>query len=177
MFKFIIISLVCLFVGLIAFQNIDPNIKNPIDDSSISEVDESKVSATIEGEVVIPGIYRLDKDGTLNDLINAAGGLLESADQDAINRDVLLSTQVYFYIPPISVFMNDCEPAIAEKININQATAEQLATLSFVSDALAAKIVEYREKNGPFKTIEQLKEVSGIGQATYEKIRDFVTLK
>ena len=49
--------------------------------------------------------------------------------------------------------------------------------MSFVSDALAAKIVEYREENGPFETIEQLKEVSGIGQATYEKIRDFVTLK
>ena len=73
--------------------------------------------------------------------------------------------------------MNDCEPAIAEKININQATVEQLATLSFVSDSLATKIVQYREENGPFQTIEQLKNVSGIGQATYEKIRDFVTLK
>lgn len=177
MFKFIIISLVCLFVGLVAFQNIDPNIKTPIDDTSISEIDETKVSATIEGEVVIPGIYRLDKEATLNDLIVAAGGLLESADNDAINKDVLLSDQNYFYIPPISVFMNDCEPAIAEKININQATVEQLATLSFVSDSLATKIVQYREENGPFQTIEQLKNVSGIGQATYEKIRDFVTLK
>ena len=90
MFKFIIISLVCLFVGLVAFQNIDPNIKTPIDDTSISEIDETKVSATIEGEVVIPGIYRLDKEATLNDLIVAAGGLLESADNDAINKDVLL---------------------------------------------------------------------------------------
>ena len=80
MFKFIIISLVCLFVGLVAFQNIDPNIKTPIDDTSISEIDETKVSATIEGEVVIPGIYRLDKEATLNDLIVAAGGLLESAE-------------------------------------------------------------------------------------------------
>ena len=177
MFKFIIISLVCLFVGLIAFQNIDPNVKTPVDGSSLSEVDETKVSATIEGEVVIPGIYRLDKEGTLGDLINAAGGLLESADVNAINADVLLSKQTYFYIPPLSVFMNDCEPAVAEKININEATVEQLATLSFVSDSLATKIVQYREENGPFETIEQLKEVSGIGQATYEKIRDFVTLK
>lgn len=178
MIKAIAIVIIGMFVCLFAFQQLDPNI--PANNDNIQEVvdNQNSLSITIEGEVVMPGIYKLANDDILNDLIVAAGGLLESADQDAINLSLSLEGRDYFYIPSKTAYANNCEiTAEVEKVNINSANADQLATLSYVSDTLATRIVEYREENGPYMCIEDLMNVKGIGQATYERIRDYVTLK
>ena len=64
-----------------------------------------------------------------------------------------------------------------EKININKATEEELDTLPGIGESTAKKIIEYREEKGTFKNIEELKEVSGIGDAKFDKIKDLVTVK
>jgi competence protein ComEA len=65
----------------------------------------------------------------------------------------------------------------AAKININKATVEQFTELKGVGESYAKKIVEYREKNGPFKKIEDIKEVKGIGDKLFEKIKDQITVE
>ena len=64
-----------------------------------------------------------------------------------------------------------------EKVNINTATQEELDTLPGIGPSIASKIIDYREQNGKFNSIEEIKEVSGIGDAKYEKIKDSITIK
>lgn len=66
--------------------------------------------------------------------------------------------------------------APAEKVNINAATADQLTALPGIGPSYAQRIVEYREKNGPFKKVEDLLNVTGIGEKTFEKIKDRITI-
>ena len=65
----------------------------------------------------------------------------------------------------------------SKKVNINTATQEELDTLPGIGPSIAAKIIDYREQNGKFNSIEEIKEVSGIGEAKYEKIKDSITIK
>ena len=179
MFKIIIISVVCLVIGLFVLQQVDPNIQHE-GGGNVSSlvVEDNKLKVTIEGEVVVPGIYKVEVSDTLQDLITLAGGLLESADQNAINLTTVIEDRDYFYVPSKSSYQNTCEiVAEKEKININTATAVQLSSLNYISVTLGEKIVAYREENGPFETLEDIMKVSGIGRATYEKIRDAITLK
>lgn len=178
MVKAIVITIICMFVCLFAFQQIDPAL-NKNNDNIVSKIDEEdKITVTIEGEVVMPGAYKMGNTEILQDLITRAGGLLESADQDAINLSVIIDEHDYFYIPSKTVYSNNCEiTSEVEKVNINTATVEQLSTLAYISTALGTKIVDYRVENGPFMAIEDIMNVSGIGRATYEKIRDYITLK
>lgn len=67
--------------------------------------------------------------------------------------------------------------SFAGKININEATAEELDSLPGIGPVLAGRILEYREKNGRFQSLDQLKNVSGIGESTFEKLKDFITLE
>ena len=178
MFKIIIISIICLFIGLTVFQQIDPNVSVSNTSEVVSKDNDSKVTVTIEGEVVLPGNYKLQVSQTMQDLIDECGGLLESADKDAINLEAIIGERDYFYVPALSIYRQECEiTSEVEKININTATAVQLATLNYISNSLAEKIVQYREENGDFETIEDIMNVSGIGRATYEKIRDYIKLK
>ena len=65
----------------------------------------------------------------------------------------------------------------SKKVNINTATQEELDTLPGIGPSIASKIIDYREQNGKFNSIEEIKEVSGIGEAKYEKIKDSITIK
>ena len=179
MFKLVIVSIVILFGCLFAFQQIDPTIVNSENNVSSNESEsqsEGKVSVTIEGEIKIPGIYKMYVTETLYDLIEKSGGLTEYADQTSINLSCNIDNRTYFYIPKIASEA-ECipQPAIV-KVNINKASKEELATINYISLTTASKIVEYRNTNGPFMALEDIMNVSGIGQATYEKIRDYITL-
>lgn len=179
MFKLIVVTMVFLAVGLFVFQQLDPNISAPNAGNSISlKQEDGKISVTIEGEIALPGIYKMSVSASVGDLIASAGGLLESADHDAINQDAVIADRDYFYVPSVSAYSNSCEvTSPVEKININTATSAQLATLTYISTALGEKIVRYREENGPYEVLEDIMKVSGIGRATYERIRDYITLR
>lgn len=178
MLKIVIVSLVLLVVGLFVLQQVDPNVSHQGGESISSLVEKNKIKATIEGEVVVPGIYNVEISDTLLDLVTLAGGLLESADYNAINLDITIDTRDYFYIPSKSAYQSSCEITTQqEKLNVNTATSTQLATIKYISVALAERIVTYRTENGEFQTLEDLMNVTGIGRATYERIRDSLTLK
>ncbi|MGN1295652.1 MAG: helix-hairpin-helix domain-containing protein [Bacilli bacterium] len=180
MVKWIIGGLVGLIVMIVVFTQIDPNLKtNTVSGDQIVEIEEGNtINIKIEGQVLHPGTYAMKTTDTIYDLVTKAGGLLASADTDAINLDVTLEGRELVYIPKIAGYSESCvlDSSVA-KVNINTATAEELSTISGISLNLGNAIVAYREENGPFQTLEDIQNVSGIGEKTYEKIRDYITLK
>lgn len=178
MFKVIAIVVIAVVALVFTFTKIDPNVNNSKNEEVISLVDENQIRIVIDGQIVHPGSYSMSPSQTIGDLVEKAGGFLESADQDAIMIDTALENRTNVYIPPKSTYSTECEvEAGVEKININSASAAQLSTLDGISLTLGEKIVAYRLENGPFLALEDVKNVSGIGDATYQKIRDYIRLK
>ena len=113
----------------------------------------------IAGAVANPGIYSLKEGDTLQALLSDAG----------IEPDADLN-HIELYVPQAG------ETASAQKIDINRAEPWLLEALPGIGEVLARRIVDYRSENGPFKTVEDLLKVSGIGQGTLDDIRNHVTL-
>jgi competence protein ComEA len=113
----------------------------------------------IGGAVANPGIYRWQADDTLQTILFDSG----------VEAEADLS-HIEIYIPQAG------ETASAQKININRAEPWLLEALPGIGEVLAQRIVDYRSENGPFRTVEDLVKVSGIGSATLEQIRDFITV-
>lgn len=178
MFKIIAVVAVCVVALIFTFTKIDPSVNSKSTDSEITYVDEDQIRVIIDGQIVHPGSYSMSPSNTIGELVEKAGGFLESADQDAIMIDTTLENRSTVYIPPKSTYSTECEvEAGVEKININSASSSQLSTLDGISLTLGEKIVTYRDENGPFLALEDVKNVSGIGEATYQKIRDYIRLK
>lgn len=176
MAKWIIGALVGVVVIICAFLLLDPN-SGIIKTSSMQEEDTTKINVEIDGAVVNPGIYTLESEATLEDLVTAAGGLLSSADETCFNLTTNITNYDMFYIPFESGYAEECIPVTQDKVNINTANVDEIASINGLSETLANKIVEYREINGSFNTLEEIMNVTGIGIKTYEKVRDYITLK
>jgi len=113
----------------------------------------------IGGAVANPGIYSLKEGDTLQTLLSDAG----------LETDADLS-HIELYIP------HEGEEQSPQKIDINRAEPWLLEALPGIGEVLAQRILEYRSENGPFRIIEDLLKVSGIGPATFENIKDFITV-
>lgn len=177
--KWIIGAVVGVILVIVTFTQIDPNISNnqglTVNTSSLGE---NYIQVEIEGQVVNPGTYSISKDSTILDLVNLAGGYLSSADLDAINDSLFIENKTLVYIPLLAGYSQSCviDPTV-EKINLNTASVDELMTINGISETLAERIVSYRYENGDFLTLEDIMNVTGIGIKTYEKIRDYLTLK
>lgn len=124
----------------------------------------------IKGEVKNPGLYLIDKDKRINDAICLAGGLTENASLKDINLAAKITDGMMLIIP------SEIVEEFQKKISINTATIEQLQKLPRIGPAIAERIIEYREKNGNFKNIEEIMNVKGISAAIYEQIKDDICL-
>lgn len=141
----------------------------------------------IKGQVVKPDVYTLDENSIINDLINMAGGVTENADLSSINRAKKLQNHEMIYIDDKTQSDSQKEAAQSGEaavsssasetlVDINTATAEQLKTLNGIGDSKAKSIIEYREQNGGFKSIDEIKNVTGIGDKMFEKIKGNITV-
>lgn len=142
----------------------------------------------VAGAVVSPGIKRLPEGALVEDAIAAAGGVTAQADVARIakelNRADKLKANQKVYIPPIGApavtgGTGESSSSAAEpsgKVNLNTASVAELDALPGVGPAIAQRIIDYREANGPFESPEELKEVPGIGDATYEKLADKIAI-
>ena len=142
---------------------------------------KKKLVVEIKGQVNNPNIYYLEDGSIINDLINEAGGLTNKASINNINRAELLTDHACILIPSIdeetsNEMISSSNSIKSDKININTATAEELDKLPGVGPAKAEDIISYRESNGRFKTIEELKNVKGIGESSFEKIKEKITI-
>lgn len=150
----------------------------------------------ITGEVKEPGIKELPDEARIVDAIEAAGGVTENADLDEVNLAFVLSDGQKVYIPnknekEISgekvyitagsgnnVIVEDkVERGKKQKVNINEAKQEDFEQLPGIGPSIAKKIIEYREQNGKFTSIDELQEVKGIGEAKFENIKEYIMVK
>lgn len=173
-----------LGVSLIAagLALIFPRFSSPEVEIISSEKEKEVIMVDIEGEVLRPGVYRLEGGARVNDLLVAAGGLAPEADREWVsqnlNRAALLVDGQKIYIPPKREFQKEGKVAGVgeEKININTAEAAQLERLPGVGPSLAKKIIEYRQEKGGFISLEELMAVPGIGPKSFEKLKEKITL-
>ncbi|RDI44033.1 competence protein ComEA [Falsibacillus pallidus] len=145
------------------------------------EVEKVLIAADIKGAVKKPGLYYIEPGARVLGLIEKAGGFLEDADQTQINLAEIIQDEMMIYVPlkgevkkedigvPGSGHSNG-------RISLNKATIEELQQLPGIGPGKAKLIIEYRQESGMFKKLEDLKNVSGIGDKTYEKIADLISL-
>lgn len=175
MYKVIIGVVIAAAVLIIGFMMIDPKVNNNQTTNTTQTIDNGS-AYTIEGEVNKPGTYVL-KDGiTMADLIQAGGGLTNNADDLAFFEQASLKAGNTYYIASKYDATDICNSDPIVKVNVNSDTADTLTNVNGITTSIASSIVSYRTSNGVFQTIEQLMEVYGIGNATYRKVRNFVTL-
>lgn len=138
------------------------------------------------GEVEENKVVTLKENSRICDAIEAAGGLTVNADLTNINLAYILEDGEKIYIPKIGEInqeasissQNSSNNSISNnKININKATQTELETIPGVGPSTAIKIINYREENGKFSSIEDIKNVSGIGDKKYENIKDYISVK
>lgn len=182
MVKIFATVLVACVVMLVVFQVIDPNLKDGNNANTQlvnkdSNTTSNTLSVTIQGEVTRSGTYVLEKNTTLDDLIRVASGLTTNADDLAFDTSYLLEDKLSFYIAPKYNHSDICSMEPIVKCNINEDNEEGLQIVNGIGSTIAKAIVAYRNANGTFGRIEDLKKVSGIGNATFEKIKDYIRIR
>ena len=150
-----------------------------VEKTEVSTTQETVIFVDIKGAVKNPGVYQMKVGDRVKDALDAAGGLTEEADSQKVNLAKRLEDQMVIVVPKvgeeaeeISAGVTSKEEAKEGKVNINTATVEELKTLKGVGDKKAEAIIEYRKKNGSFKTKEDLMKVRGIGKKLFESFEE-----
>lgn len=167
------------------------------DEKEVKTSTSKKVKAYICGHVLKPGVYTLNEGDRLDDLVKMSGGFTKNADPLGVNLAYQVKDQDYLRVlskdetkekgsdnKGITTFKvanenntENSENKESEKININTAPKEKLKDLPRIGDALSQRIIDYREKEGGFKVVEDIKEVGGIGDKMFENIKDKIIVE
>ena len=155
--------------------------QNTTKDTSEGEpVDKKSFYVHVGGAVVKPGVYQVSEGSRVFDAVEAAGGFSEQADTDMSNlaRVVKDGEQILIPIKHLAPMPgeNVSVPLTQSKININTAASPELETLPGIGEATAQKIILYREQNGSFQSVEDIKKVAGIGDKKYAEIADKICI-
>jgi competence protein ComEA len=185
----ILIVIFVIILGILIFKHVVPKriVREPEGESSalsesIEEEKPSKIFAYITGEVKTPGVYEMKDGDRVSDLVRSAGGFTEKADESSINLAQKLEDEAQIYVSSINeskAQISGIKSSVSGgKLNINTATAEEMDSfLPGIGKTLAQNIIDYRNKNGRFKTIDELTKVDSIGNGKrFEKIKDLITV-
>lgn len=158
--------------------------------NSSSEKNKNEIMVDLKGAVAKPNVYQISSDERLVDLIRQAGGFTDKADQKSINLSAKLKDEEVIYVPKVgessssestdspisSSVSNQISTTSGPKININKADLTELQKLTGIGQKKAQDIIDFRMKNGDFKSIEDLGKVSGFGDKTLEKLKDEISI-
>ena len=172
-------------------ENKDSNKDSNKKDSENQEnINDNKIVVDIKGAVKAPKEYELKAGSRVRDLIEIAGGLTPEADEEKIYFSKILEDEQCIKIYKIGEEVLDSEIEVEEqqekdtgavdskgKININKATVDELMTIPGIGQVKAQSIVDYRNENGKFNSVDELTNITGIGVKTLEKLRDKVDIK
>ncbi len=138
-------------------------------------VESPSLFVHVTGAVMRPGLFELAEGSRVIDAIAAAGGFTDEANRDQLNLARLLTDGEQFAVPAAG---DDVDAAAASdgRVNLNTADAAALDTLPRIGPAMAARILAWREANGRFASVDDLRNIAGIGDATFEGLRDLVTV-
>jgi competence protein ComEA len=147
---------------------------------------DASIQVQIGGAIVQPGVYTLTLGSRVSNALEAAGGPRPDADLSELNLalklkdgdSIMVPTHASVTVANAPLTLTRAAPApttTPPKININTASVEELDTLPRIGTALAKRIVDYRTKEGPFRRIEDIKNVNGIGDALFENFKDLIT--
>lgn len=154
----ILLVVIIVIGGIVAWLRYSPG--EPLE-ISIPQSQDWQGNIYIGGGVTNPGIYPFTTSDSIGELIQAAGGTISNDDLGGLE----------LYIPE-----EEEEEHEVQKININRAEVWLLEALPGIGETLAQRIVDYRQQNGPFHSIEELLKVEGIGDTRYEQIKDLITV-
>ncbi len=145
------------------------------------------IKVYISGEARHPGVYELPADARADDALQAAGGPTSAAALDLVNLAKRLSDEEHIHIPGYSAggagesspatTVSEAGPANSGKLDINTATLDEFTSLPNIGPSRAAAIVDYREREGPFASVDDLTNVGGIGEKITDSIRDLVEVR
>ena len=174
---------------------VSKNSTNNIIDKKDADDNKEAIIVHITGAVKTPGIVKLEEGCRIEDAINKAGGLTEDADITKVNLAYILEDGIKIKIPKTSdigdlqedtILSNESGENVLEDIekssqdtciNINKATEQELKNLPGIGASLASKIIDYRNNNGKFSIVDDIKKVNGIGDSKFESIRDYICVK
>jgi competence protein ComEA len=160
-------------------------------DPANQEKKDVDVIVDVKGAIKQPGVYHSNQNERVIDVIGRAGGLTDNADQTQVNFAAHVQDEMVIYIPakgevsagpPVNGSdsigtTNGGAGAQGGKININKADENELQNLPGIGPSKAASIIQYRQENGLFQSIEDLKKISGIGDKTFEKLKDSISIQ
>ncbi|MDD7220596.1 MAG: helix-hairpin-helix domain-containing protein [Clostridia bacterium] len=169
-----------------------PSDEKEVKETSAPEKEQNSfIYVDVCGAVVNPGVFQLEEGSRVFQAIEAAGGYLPEASETCVNRAEVLSDGQQLYIftreemeqqgiqagTAGNAAMNQPDPAgLDGKVNINTADESQLTTLTGIGATRAQAIIAYREENGPFSAIEDIMNVQGIKEGTFQKIKDDIVV-
>lgn len=134
----------------------------------------------VKGEVKNPGVYDVSPDSRIDDVILLAGGFTEKADELQVNKAQKVHDEMMIYVPEIgelnTVPDQVSASADSKKIQLNVATKDEIVELPGIGPSKADAIIQYREENGLFTSVEDLLEVNGIGEKTLENLLEYVQI-
>lgn len=186
--KIIIGGIIILF-GVIGYfydgsnsssNNNDDKSKFKAEDSTESTV-KRKIFVHVDGAVNKPGLYEFNNSDRVDDALKKAGNIVKDADLKNVNLAEKLEDEMKIYIPMKNIenennsLIENSNNESTDLINLNSASKEELMTLLGIGDSKASAIIEYRE-NTNFSKIEDLLNVSGIGEKTFEKLKEFISI-
>lgn len=217
---FLLITLICLSIYTIKISNKNNDIlcenNEGIDNNAEVALNNEikKMYVDIKGAVKKPGVYQVNEENIINDVINLAGGLLDKAYVENINLSKKVQDELVIYVytkneikknnlqenqtcssnnyiitecteNKVSIITsnennenneNNNSSVSSSLININIASIEELTTLPGIGESKAQNIINYREENGYFKAIDEIKNVNGIGEATFDQLKKYITV-
>ena len=211
--KYLIIVIVFIVILIMFFFFTDNSNNKQTDDVVALENNDIKVEEKVEkiivdikGAVNKPGIYEIENNKRVNDVIKLAGGLKKNANTNYINLSAKVKDEMVIWVyttneieklklqqSSTEYMIKECNCPVVDNtaclniqtsnsnknnrlININTASLEDFMSLSGVGESKAQAIIDYRHKNGNFKTKEDIMNVTGIGESLYNKIKDFITV-
>lgn len=162
--KFVIITgafIILAMFGIILMRQDDEVVFNVGDEKTTINI-----CAYVVGEVESPGIFEVPDGTRVYEIIEMAGGATDEAELSRINLAKIVEDEEKITVPKKVAISDD------KIVNINSASVDKLSTLNGIGKSTAEKIVKYREENGYFNSIEELMNVSGIGESKYNAIKE-----
>jgi competence protein ComEA len=166
------------------FSQMESNIQT--EELGKEEKTVSAILVDVKGAVVHQGVYEVRETDRIKDVIALAGGFTKDADQTKVNLAARVHDEMVVYVPKIGeegISSTAAPPSLDsysngdKKVNINTASIDEIQKLHGIGPAKAAAIIAYREEHGPFKKIEDLLNVTGIGEKSLEKIREQIIVR